>query len=77
MLKGTTEPCNSAQGKGNCSDYLKMNGFVYENLFPNTGMSITNIFCHATEKKTKQNKKILSLSAQCFGFSVYSYPTRC
>ena len=55
-----------------------MNGFVYENLFPNTGMSITNIFCQATEKKkTKQNKKILSLSAQCFGFSVYSYPTRC
>ena len=29
------------------------------------------------KKKTKQNKKILSLSAQCFGFSVYSYPTRC
>ena len=55
MLKGTTQPCNSAQGKGTCSDYLKMNGFVYENLFPNTGMSITNIFCHATEKK-KQNK---------------------
>ena len=34
-----------------------MNGFVCENLFPNTGMSITNIFCQATEKnKTKQSK---------------------
>ena len=63
MLKGTTLPCSSAQGKGTCSDYLKMNGFVCENIFPNTGMSITNIFCRATEKnKTKQNKKILSLS---------------